>query len=730
MYLDSIQSWGDDRGGGASHAGGHARAARPAPQRGRRAGVRRRWGDGAVQLRRGRRWSAQPHRGDAARDGLHRAPGRPGAGDHRGVRVDAAGPDPPRGLGRADAPAWATERAAGRGSESGPFLAGGGADRRSDRGPPGRARHDGGPGAGWGRAAGLGGGRRTDHPGGPGVARAGAYRAGADRAGADRAGADRAGADRAGGPAGGPVHRLVRRLGSGRDRCRALSLCRGDAALPLPRQRRRRGHLRHVDRRAGTPLRRPGGADHRDPRLRVGCGHGGGNQASAADRGRGGGRARDGPAAGDAAGPVVGAGGHLRPAGAAAGRRRRHALRRSGRRPGLLRRRPLRALQRRPSGRQGMEHQTSPRPARPGGHAADRRPRPGRGLRFRGAFRADLHPARRAHRTPRGPRPGRPGAARLRPGWGLPGRVHRLPAGRRGLGHLPARRPGRGHRASTAVATRRDGKRISVPLADETVQINGYGAARQLTLFEDGAPVLQVLTSDTTATGADLLCWLRARWRIENMFKYASAHNGIDTLADYLMDIGPDTRTVTNPARVAARKAVAEAQAALVTAERALPQLLAGPGTPAQLNAPPPAVHRRIEAAAGELERAKTALRAVPAKVAATELDPNAKRARPRLQRRGLQMVLRLLAFNAEAWLAEHFNAYLTDPNEYRAILRNLLHLGGQVDYTTNGITVTLDRPDSPRVARALELLAEELNATPACLPGDRRRLTYQVTAA
>src|SRR5450756_764555 len=73
----------------------------------------------------------------------------------------------------------------------------------------------------------------------------------------------------------------------------------------------------------------------------------------------------DGPAAGDAAGPVVGAGGRLRPAGAAAGRRRRHALRRSGRRPGLLRRRPLRALQRRPSGRQGMEHQTSPGPARP-----------------------------------------------------------------------------------------------------------------------------------------------------------------------------------------------------------------------------------------------------------------------------------------------------------------------------------------------------------------------------
>ncbi len=69
--------------------------------------------------------------------------------------------------------------------------------------------------------------------------------------------------------------------------------------------------------------------------------------------------------------------------------------------------------------------------------------------------------------------------------------------------------------------TVRDGKRVTVMLADESVQLKGYGAARQLTLFEHDQPVLQVLTSDTTGAGADLLCWLRSRWRIENMFKYA-----------------------------------------------------------------------------------------------------------------------------------------------------------------------------------------------------------------
>jgi transposase len=276
----------------------------------------------------------------------------------------------------------------------------------------------------------------------------------------------------------------------------------------------------------------------------------------------------------------------------------------------------------------------------------------------------------------------------------------------------------------------RAGKQVQVILADENVDIKGYGPARQLTLYENDAPVLQVLTSDTTATPAGLLYWLRARWRIENTFKYAGQHNGIDALADYAMDIGPDTRKVTNPDRVAARKRVAATQAELATAERALPQLLAGEGTPAQKNAALPRVHRRIETAAAAVEHAKTALRPVPAKVLATDLDPDAKRARPHIARRGLQMVLRLLAFNAEAWLAEHFNAYLADPNEYRAILRNLLHLGGHVDYTTKAITITLDRPDSPRVARALQLLTEELNATPATMPADQRPLTYQIAEA
>jgi hypothetical protein len=53
-----------------------------------------------------------------------------------------------------------------------------------------------------------------------------------------------------------------------------------------------------------------------------------------------------------------------------------------------------------------------------------------------------------------------------------------------------------------------------------------------------------------------------------------------------------------------------------------------------------------------------------------TKPTPTPPRVILRTQRRSLQMVLRLLAFNAEAWLVDCLNAYLH-------------HLGGTITYTT-----------------------------------------------
>jgi hypothetical protein len=92
------------------------------------------------------------------------------------------------------------------------------------------------------------------------------------------------------------------------------------------------------------------------------------------------------------------------------------------------------------------------------------------------------------------------------------------------------------------------------------------------------------------------------------------------------------------------------------------------------------------------------------------------------------EMVLRLLAFNAELWLADHLNTYLRDNDEYRTATRNLFHLGGMIAYTPQAITVTLHRPQTPKLARSLALLIEEINTNPPRMPGDHRPITYTLT--
>ncbi|MGH9057074.1 MAG: putative transposase [Acidimicrobiales bacterium] len=294
----------------------------------------------------------------------------------------------------------------------------------------------------------------------------------------------------------------------------------------------------------------------------------------------------------------------------------------------------------------------------------------------------------------------------------------------------------RGKLAATTARPRRrwcvrDGKRVTVTLADEVVKISGYGTARQLTLYEHGAAVLQVLTSDMAANAAALLCWLRSRWRLENLFKYAAEHNGINSIASYAMDHIRDDRKTANPRRKELKELSAAAATALSDAERALAKTLTDPDIGIdEANAAIGTLSDQVHQAGAAAEEAKAALNGVPAEVPRTDIDPDAERAVMRLERRGLQMVLRLLAFNAEAWLAEHLNAYLEDPDEFRAVTRHLLHLGGSFRYEHNTITVTIDRPDSPRVASALDLLIDELNARPhPHLLGDHRSLRYTLTA-
>jgi transposase-like protein len=275
-----------------------------------------------------------------------------------------------------------------------------------------------------------------------------------------------------------------------------------------------------------------------------------------------------------------------------------------------------------------------------------------------------------------------------------------------------------------------DGRRHYVRVADELVTLDGYGECRQLTLYEHDRVVLQILTSDRTSSAARLAHTLRCRWCIENTFKYLEDHHGLHWLCDYHMNLAPDTALVRNPERTTAlaklranEQAVSELEHKIGQHHTSTPTAGTNPAeTLCMLQAD-------LHTARADTEAARKALKPIPAKLPANIIDPDTTRATPRINRRALQTVLRLLAYNSELDLARAINTYLQDPDEYRAITRHLLHQPGQIHYTPTSITVNIDKPHAPRIARALNLLIDQINHDPPKLAGDDRKITYQTTA-
>ena len=278
-----------------------------------------------------------------------------------------------------------------------------------------------------------------------------------------------------------------------------------------------------------------------------------------------------------------------------------------------------------------------------------------------------------------------------------------------------------------------NGRTRQVAWAEEIVQVKDYGQARQITLSERGEVALQILTSDFAACPAEILSWLKSRWREENFLKYAAENYGIDKICDYIAAVEANTKITGNPARKQANARARHAEKNLAAAREGYGAMLADPAIPAAAKNTRliPASQKKIARAENALAAAESARDKIPAKLPANVIDPNAQVALLRAGRRGLQMVLRLLAHNAEHWLATRLNAYLQDDDEYRAITRQTIirGLAGTITYTRAAITVELSQPGSPRLARALVLLLDEINSAPPSLPGDDRPITYQLAA-
>jgi hypothetical protein len=128
------------------------------------------------------------------------------------------------------------------------------------------------------------------------------------------------------------------------------------------------------------------------------------------------------------------------------------------------------------------------------------------------------------------------------------------------------------------------------------------------------------------------------------------------------------------------------------------------------------------------LARLENRLRHTPSRICADTVDK--RRSLLREDRRLVVNALKIAAYNAERMLALRFDHFYQRRKDALSIFRSLLQLPGEVQLCTPGhLAVRLRRPDSPKVADALEALIAEINLDSPRLLNDGPTLGFSLAS-
>ena len=258
---------------------------------------------------------------------------------------------------------------------------------------------------------------------------------------------------------------------------------------------------------------------------------------------------------------------------------------------------------------------------------------------------------------------------------------------------------------------------------------------RQVTRRKPGdTRQVHILTTRPAAAlpAAGVIYRMTSRWREENYFRYGRAHFALDALDTYATTPEDPARLVPNPAKKTAAATAKAARKTLTSAQTARQDKLAAlhspaPGTStvitsqvlARLDAP-------VTAARRDLDAAKAAARAIPAKIPLAEHNPDM--VKPGTETKLITHAIRMAACNTETILARVLNgSYARAGDEAYALIREALQTSGDITVDGSVLHIRLDPLSAPRRTRALAALCEQLTTTATRYPGTQLLLRYEV---
>jgi transposase len=288
-----------------------------------------------------------------------------------------------------------------------------------------------------------------------------------------------------------------------------------------------------------------------------------------------------------------------------------------------------------------------------------------------------------------------------------------------------------------------EGRSVRFSLAEDTVRVQDSGPWRRLVLRTEDGHQTPILTSlDATVPAAQVTALMLARWRQENFFKYARAHLGLDALTSSLTEPAAD-REVPNPAVKAAKVELSRLRAQAQKLRATLGQMLVRDSQQTSPADPDPAKQKpgrssakaakareaaiaELQALDAQIEQARARMRALPPRVALSTLPGPQETIQ--LEPKLVTEVVKVAAYNAQAWLAQLLARHYPHRGDLYDLLRSFAHLSGTITRQADGtIRICLDPPDIPLCRRALDGLCQELNRLHPVFPGTPTPVIYEV---
>jgi len=281
------------------------------------------------------------------------------------------------------------------------------------------------------------------------------------------------------------------------------------------------------------------------------------------------------------------------------------------------------------------------------------------------------------------------------------------------------------------VTLERDGKSVTYWLAERSVQV--ISATKKKPAFwmreirrlsQDGHQTA-ILTTRQDLPFEVIAERMFSRWRQENFFKYMQAEFNIDHLSTYATEPADPERSVPNPERTQAEKALKAKKAQLGRAH----VRLAGQQRDGAAKAKQAKETQMIERLATQCDELAERIKGMDKRVPLKKVMEVDKIVQHETERKTITQLIKVVAYRSESCLASLVEPFFArSDDEVRAFLKTMFRLPGDIvpDHERQELRVCLYGLANNRSQKALIALCDCLNAQQAIYPGTDLRLVFE----